>query len=52
MGQMTKDGEDDSSSQKGGEGVCKADDESILARVMSELVVGAVGGQGSKSHAQ
>ena len=52
MGKMTKDGEDDCACQQRGERVSKTDDERILVGVVSELVVRAVGSQGTEPHTQ
>ena len=52
MGEMTEDGEDDGAGQQRGEGVREADDESVLVSFMSELVVGAVGGESAEPNTQ
>ena len=52
MSKETKDGEDDSPSKEGGEGVSKADDESVSAGVVPELVIGCLGCQGAEAHAK
>ena len=52
MSEVTEDGEDDGARQQGGEGVGEADDEGVLVGVVSELVVRAVGRQGTKPHTE
>ena len=49
---MAKNGEDDSSGKERSEGIGKADNQSILAGVVPELVVGAVRGQGPEPNTQ
>ena len=52
MSEVAEDGEDDGARQQGGEGVGEADDEGVLVGVVSELVVRAVGRQGTKPHTE
>ena len=52
VGQMAKDGKDNSAGEQRGEGVCKADDEGVPAGWVAELVEGGVGGEGSKTNAE
>ena len=48
VGEMAEDGEGDGASKNRGEGVHDADDENVPAGVVTELAVGAVGGQGTE----
>ena len=52
MGKMTEDRKDDCARQQRGERVSETDDERILVGVVSELVVRAVGRQGTEPHTE